>query len=62
MSAPRYLSRLLAVVAGYPLTPGAVVEVNALHDDDCPFLRGGECSCDVEVELVAEHDPERKPA
>ncbi len=59
---PPYLPRLLAHLAAYPLTPGALVEVAVLHDDDCPRLRGGECNCEPDVELVAEHDGERKPA
>jgi hypothetical protein len=62
MSAPPYPSLLLGRLTGYPLIPGAVLEVDVLHDDDCPRLQGGECNCLPEVELHAEHDPERKPA
>lgn len=29
--------------------PGQVTHVEVLHDDDCPFLQGGECTCKPEV-------------
>jgi hypothetical protein len=58
---PPYLAPLLERLADYPLTPGATIEVEFLHDDDCPKLRGGECTCTPDVQLRAEHDPERRP-
>lgn len=56
---PAYLVRLFEFIETYPFTPGNLVELDVLHDDDCPFLQGGECNCDVEIALRAEHGSER---
>ncbi len=34
---------------------GAVVEVRVAHDDDCPRLRGGACSCEPELRIAVQN-------
>ena len=36
------------------LRPGRLVRVDIRHDDWCPALRGGLCSCSPDVALLAE--------
>jgi hypothetical protein len=43
-----YFAKLLAAVATIPLTPG-VQHVTIVHDDDCPRLQDGDCTCDAEI-------------
>ena len=45
--APPYLPAALAIGASIP--PGTVADVFVLHDDDCPLLAGGACSCNPTV-------------
>ena len=40
---------LAAVLRAGGLSPGAVVTVEYLHDEDCPRLAGRACRCDPEV-------------
>ena len=46
---PKYIERLLA--GGWEWTPGEVVSVAVLHDDDCAHWRGGVCDCEPEVKM-----------
>lgn len=46
---PRYLQRLLE--GGWEYTPGELVSVEVLHDDDCAHWRGRPCNCDPEVKM-----------
>ncbi|HNX48695.1 MAG TPA: hypothetical protein PLS53_16690 [Thermoanaerobaculaceae bacterium] len=55
---PRYLSALLAAIeAGViDLHPGAELDVEVLHDDDCDLLNGlGACNCLPELHVRGEH-------
>ena len=36
--------------------PGTVTVVTLYHDDDCPKLRGGECRCNPDLELLKRAD------
>ena len=29
-----------------------IFELQVMHDDDCPKLRGGECRCDPDVRII----------
>ncbi len=54
-----YLRKLLRAAAR--LQRGRAYVVDVLHDDWCPRLRGGECTCDAEVKdpvpLAGPRDP-----
>lgn len=47
-----YLSRLLAAYQAGHLNPGEVTQVDVAHANDCPVLRGGDCTCDPGLTLV----------
>ena len=41
--------------------PGPGVHHVAInHDDECPFLNGGECDCNAEVVLMSEDEVNKK--
>jgi hypothetical protein len=46
-----YLARLLALYAAGNLRGGQVYRVQVAHDDDCPRLRGGDCTCKPDIYL-----------
>ena len=50
----KYLKDILkAVSTGRIQTrPGQVAHIEVLHDDDCPFLQGKECTCKPDVKLI----------
>ncbi len=51
MTAPPYLARIVALYAAGGLRRGQVHQVDVLHDDWCPRLRGGDCQCTPDLAL-----------
>lgn len=47
---PTWLLDALALAAG--LEPGSVSVLQIAHDDECPHLTGGRCSCEPDFRLV----------
>jgi hypothetical protein len=43
-----YLDELMAAVKTLPV---AFYVAKILHDADCPRPRGGDCTCDAEIEI-----------
>lgn len=44
-----YVSKVTRLAKSGQLPKGEVVHIDVIHDDGCPRLRGGRCSCDPEV-------------
>ena len=44
-----YLRMIMRLVAVGKLRPGDVVHVEVCHEERCPFLAGGVCTCDPEI-------------
>jgi len=40
-----YVPLLFKHLAANPVRPGSVSHVEVRHDDDCPRLRDGDCTC-----------------
>ncbi len=55
---PAYTAKVLAALAVHGFSPGELLVVDILHDDDCPLLlRGGPCRCDADVRIVSHLRP-----
>lgn len=50
-SSKGYKQAIIEAVRDGSLQPlaGQVIEVKVIHQDECPFLRGGECNCNPDV-------------
>ena len=42
---------LVLLVAGQAVEPGEMQHITVLHDEGCPRLSGGVCSCEPEIVL-----------
>lgn len=42
---------IIGRVMGQDIKAGGVYVMNYYHDDTCPKLKGGECSCEPDVEM-----------
>jgi hypothetical protein len=49
-----YVSKLLSLLPDLEaqVERGHLYRLDILHDNDCPFLRGGRCTCDPSFSLV----------
>jgi hypothetical protein len=45
-----YLEQLIATSLALPR--GNLYDAQVLHDAECPKLRGEECTCDADIEIV----------
>jgi hypothetical protein len=48
----KYISKLISFAGEQKLQPGAIAHVQIAHDNNCPFLTGGTCNCNVDISLM----------
>jgi hypothetical protein len=53
-----YISKIIKFAGEQKLQPGAIAHVQIAHDNNCPFLTGGTCNCNVDISLM--EDPYKK--
>lgn len=55
-----YITPLLEAQSTGYFPPGTVTTVEVRHDDDCPRLDGGLCTCLPDIDLVITPTPSRE--